>query len=129
MRRPGEAVDAAVLTAPVRIDRDIERDVWRGVARQDRAGLLQRDLGDEPGRQRAIGGSHVVGRRPAVVERLALVALEASLEIADGAAPLAGHGRAAGTFALPVAAEIVIVTHLASDGLTRVLPPRWPVSP
>ena len=39
MRRPREAVDAAVLTAPEGINRLLEGDIGRIIARDDRAGL------------------------------------------------------------------------------------------
>src|SRR4051794_330356 len=56
--RAGEAIDAAMLTAAEGVDRAVEADVGRIVARQDRLGMLDRDCGP------ALGNS---------VERLDLV--------------------------------------------------------
>jgi len=57
--RTREAVDAVVLTASVWIDRAVKRNVGRVVARNNRTGLLERDLGRERRR--------FVERAPAVV--------------------------------------------------------------
>ena len=76
VRRPREAVDAAVLAALVGIDRLVERDVRRIVVRDDRA----RTAGSS--RSSCSGGSGSSRRVrvvvvPAVVDRLARVAAEA----------------------------------------------------
>ena len=43
--RPSEAVDAAMLTAPIGVDRTIEADVRRRVPGQNGLGLFDRDGG------------------------------------------------------------------------------------
>src|ERR1700734_3768625 len=78
MGRPGVAVEAAVLAAAIGIDRAVESNVRRLVARDDGLGLFPRDLG----RQwlwRFVA-------RPAVVEILALLELEAAGGVGRGAA-------------------------------------------
>ena len=59
--RPREAVDAAVLAAAIGIDRAVEADVGRVVARDDLARGLDRDRGLER--------RQLLDRLPAVVER------------------------------------------------------------
>src|SRR6185369_15385992 len=73
MARPGVAVDAAVLAAAVRVDRAVEADVGRVVARNDRARALDGDLGLELALRPLVRG-------PAVVERLARRAFETALQ-------------------------------------------------
>ena len=80
--RPREAIDAAVLAAAVRIDRAIERHVGRGVAGDDAARRVQRDLGSN---RRGI-----LVDLPAVVGRLARVPLEAAARVAARAATASG---------------------------------------
>ena len=70
MGRPGEAVDAAVLAAPIRIDRAIEADVGRVVAGNDLARGIERDGGLER--------RQFIERLPAIVERDARFGLEAA---------------------------------------------------
>ena len=60
VRRPREAVDAAVLAAAVRVDRAVEADVGRVVAGDDLARGLDRD-----GR---LEGGQLLDRLPAVIE-------------------------------------------------------------
>jgi hypothetical protein len=43
VRRPGEAIDAAVLAAAIGVDRAVKADVGRVVAGQDRLGMLDGD--------------------------------------------------------------------------------------
>ncbi len=106
VRRPREAIDAAVLAAAIGVQRDAERDVRRRIAAQDRARLLLRDAGDQLRRRRFGGGAFAalaalaalaardrlvladVRRTPAIVEGLAGIPLEAPLQIADRTAAL-----------------------------------------
>ncbi len=74
VRWPCVAVDAAVLAAAVRVQRDLEADVRRVVLAQDAAGVFLDDLGRQ--RLRRLAGLGVQ-RPPAIVESLAHVALEA----------------------------------------------------
>ncbi len=76
--RPGVAIKAAVLAAAIGIDRAVESNVRRLVARDDRLGLFPCDLG----RQRFWR----FVARPAVVELLALLELETAGCIGRGAA-------------------------------------------
>src|SRR4029079_1818399 len=71
VRRPREAVDAAVLAAAIGVDREVEVDVGRVVRREDRLDALLDDFG--PRRERDLLGK-LVERAPAVVEVLARVA-------------------------------------------------------
>ncbi len=83
---PCEAVEAAVLAASVGIDRAVEGDVGRIVARDDALRLLERHLGGE-GLGRLLAG-------PAVVEILAAQNLEAAGNVgpsAPSAPPLGGR--------------------------------------
>ncbi len=80
VRRPGEAVDAAVLAAAVRIDRAVEGQVRRLVVGQDAARGVLLNLGFRP--------RNLEWDVPAVVERLALPRLEAPAGVADRAAAL-----------------------------------------
>src|SRR5712692_1762951 len=73
MARAGVAVDAAVLAAAVRVDRLLEADVGRVVARDDRARALLGDRGLERALVLLLG-------RPAVVEWLAQRAFETPLQ-------------------------------------------------
>ena len=81
--RAGVAIDAAVLAAAIGVDRLVERYVRQVVVRDDRACPVGEQL-----RRR----SRLVGQRleaaPAVVERLALEALEPALGIERGTAAL-----------------------------------------
>src|SRR4051812_15887127 len=47
MRRPGKAVDAAMFAATVRVDGLIERDVRRGIARDDGPSGIAQHLGTD----------------------------------------------------------------------------------
>src|SRR3954468_18751097 len=73
MAGTGVAVDAAVLAAPVRVDRAVETDVGRVVVRDDGAGALDGDLGLELGLRPLVRG-------PAVVEAFARHACETTLQ-------------------------------------------------
>src|SRR5713226_6035432 len=73
MARARVAVDAAVLAAAVRVDRLLEADVGRVVARDNRARALLGDRGLEQARVLLLGS-------PAVVERLAQGAFETPLQ-------------------------------------------------
>src|SRR5512145_107007 len=84
-RFPIEAVDTAMLASAIRVDRLVERDVGRVVARDDRLRGFARDLGADR-RQRFLVAP------PTVVDRLALERLVAALEVGWRAASL---GRAA----------------------------------
>ena len=83
--RPGIAIHAAVFTALVRIDRSLERDVGRVVARNDGPRVLDRD--DCLQRCRLVA---LVERRraPAIIDRLARITTEAVAGIERGAATL-----------------------------------------
>src|SRR4029079_15063195 len=81
MRRPGEAVDTAVLAAPVGVDRAVEADIGRLVA------------GDDAPRRHFL---HVGGQRfqlaerfPTVVDLLIGDRLEAAAPVGLGTPPLA----------------------------------------
>src|ERR1700733_6685193 len=69
MGRPREAVDAAMLAAPVRIDRTVEADIGGVVTGDDLARGIERDRGLER--------RQFVETLPAVVERCARFGLEA----------------------------------------------------
>jgi hypothetical protein len=91
VRRPGEAVDAAVLAAPVGIDRAVEVDVGTAVAGDDCLRHVRQDGGGQLGRLGVV-------QRPAVVEGLALGGDEAAGRVAAGATTFdegrgGGHGR------------------------------------
>src|SRR5690606_14289252 len=87
VRGPRIAVDAAVFAASVRVDRLVEGDVGRGVARQDAARLLE-----------GHGGGHLGPRGPIVREcgpvgfalkgRLALPSMETVRHLGHRAPPL-----------------------------------------
>src|SRR3954454_19641582 len=83
MRRPREAVDAAMLAASIGIDRAVEANIGRIVPSYDgAAGVLQ---------DARIGPCLFLGReRPAVIEPLARGRLITARTIADGAASLDG---------------------------------------
>ncbi len=85
VRRPGEAVDAAVLAAAIGIDREVEVDVGRVVAREDRLDALldHRRLGSQ-----ALLGRGLLERAPAIVVALAAGARIAMLDRPHRAAPL-----------------------------------------
>src|SRR5690606_26068563 len=70
MGRPGKAIDAAMLTAPIWIDGPIERNVGRTVAGDDGAWLFHLHLGLE--------GRQILQRLPAVIEDVAGGRLEAA---------------------------------------------------
>ena len=79
MGRAGEAVDATMLTAAIGVDRAVEGDVRRVVARDDVARLLVGDLGLE--------GRQLFQRTPAIILRDALLGLVAPARIDRGSAP------------------------------------------
>src|SRR5258706_428858 len=89
MARPRIAIHAAVLAALVRIDRPLERDVRRVVARDDGPRVLNRD--DGPERRRLVA---LVARRrvPAVIDHLARIATGAVAGIERGAATINSWG-------------------------------------
>jgi hypothetical protein len=60
VRRPGEAIDAAVLATAIRIDRTVERNIGRVVAGDDLAGSVDR--------HRGLKRRQFVERLPAVIE-------------------------------------------------------------
>ena len=80
MGRPRIAVDAAVLAAPVGIDRPVEAEVRGVVAGDD---LARRLLGDGRAQRRR----RLVRRSPAVVERFRTLALVAPRPVARRAPP------------------------------------------
>src|SRR6185503_20897865 len=82
--RPRIAVDAAVLAAPVGIDRLFERDVRGIVARDDRAGALFRYRGRN-------WIFSLFFRSPTVVKGRARLGLESALDLRKCAAKF-GHG-------------------------------------
>ena len=91
MGRPRVAVDASMLAAAIGIDRAVEGDVGRIVARDDAAARV--------GRQRRRGARRVLllllvraGARPAVVHRDAPERLEPAVRVGDRAAALARAG-------------------------------------
>src|ERR1700691_236651 len=69
MGRSRKAIDAAMLAAPIRIDRTVEADIGRVVAGDDLARGIDRDRGLER--------RQFVETLPAVVERCARFGLEA----------------------------------------------------
>ena len=73
MGRPRKAVDAAMLAAPVRIDRTVKADIGRVVAGDDFARGIQRDRGLER--------RQFVETLPAIVECDAGFGLEAAAVI------------------------------------------------
>src|ERR1700687_2273152 len=84
MGRPRETIDAAVLAAPIRVDRTVEADIGRIVAGDDLARGIDRDRGPER--------RQFVEALPAVVECNARFSLEASTGVglrATAAPPLA----------------------------------------
>ena len=84
MGRPREAVDAAMLAAPVGVDRAVEADIGRIVAGDDLARGIDRDRGLER--------RQFIEALPAVVERDPRLSLEAAAVVglrAASAPPLA----------------------------------------
>ncbi len=67
MRRPRKTINAAMLATPIGIDRTIERDIRRGVARDDRA----RGIADQFG----LDWRKLFLRFPAVIKQHALFAI------------------------------------------------------
>jgi hypothetical protein len=72
MARAGEAVDAAVLAAPIRIHRPVESEVRAFITGNDRLGFLSGHSSLDTGRL------VVLGSGPAVVKHLGLKTLEAA---------------------------------------------------
>src|SRR5206468_10568621 len=83
MARPRVAIDTAMLTAAVRVDRPVETNVRRVVASDDRP---RRIHGQCRGQRHRL----LVCRAPAVVQGDALFGFEASAVVACSPAPLAG---------------------------------------
>ena len=85
------AIDAAVLAAAIDVDRTVEAEIGRGVARDHRAA----GIGSHLGAERRLG---FVDGAPAVVERVAQVALVAPARIARSPPSLAHipHRRSIG---------------------------------
>ncbi|MDT4833484.1 hypothetical protein FQZ97_670960 [compost metagenome] len=113
MRGPGVAIHAAVLAPPVRIDRGLEGDIRRIIARQHLAGLFRRDRGLGGGRRvarigqdrddlgRVVGnvigdGIYEVGGQsgagPAVVDLHTVIALKAMPNISNRTPTAQGGG-------------------------------------
>src|SRR6185437_5454941 len=94
--RPRVAVDAAVLAAAVGVDRGGEADVGAVVSCNDHLGLFGRNGGGD-------SVHHLVVERPAVVEGLAHLGLEAAGTVGAGAAPadLLGEGGHGANLARP----------------------------
>ncbi len=90
VRRPREAVDAAVLAAAVRIDREVEAEVGRVVLREDRLDALldHRGLGAEALRARLL-----LERSPAVVVAFAGLARIAVLDRPHRSPAFGGRSR------------------------------------
>ena len=97
--RAREAIDAAMLAAAIGVDRTVERDVGGIVARDD-------GLGGVDGIERVALGRLLVGRAPAVVERLALLGLEAAGHVASGAAAFQGQRADQVVYDLAVVAAV-----------------------
>src|SRR6185437_13379357 len=81
MCRPCETIDAAMLAAAIGIDRTVERNVWRGVACDDRA----RRIADQLGLERRKFFFLVV---PPVIEQHALFAVIPARCIRNRTAPM-----------------------------------------
>ena len=94
VRRPRKTVDAAVFAAPVGVDRQVEADVGRIVARQDGLGLLLDNLRCRSQRLLLRG---LLQRSPAVVEGLSRIAAEAVFQRPDGASALDGSKHQRGS--------------------------------
>ena len=75
--RPRIAIHAAMLATVVRVDRLVERNVRRLVARNDRLGQLRRDGGDRCGRLVFATHLGIFQAAPAVVDLLARMRVEA----------------------------------------------------
>ena len=90
VRRPGEAVDAAVLAAAIRIDREVEGEVGRIVGGEDRLDPL---LDHRRFRRQPLLGRCLLERAPAVVVALAGPARVAMLDRPDRAPPLQRAAR------------------------------------
>ena len=84
MRRPREAVDTTVLATLVRVDRLVERDVRRGIRRDE----VLRPVREELRFRRRRRELRSVRRRPAVVHRLAALGVETARRIGYRAATL-----------------------------------------
>ena len=82
--RPCITVDAAMLAAAVGIDRPLEGQVGRVVAREDLCAGLQAHLG---GNRRRTVPQRAARIAPAVIDRLAGVAFEAVRDLPAGATP------------------------------------------
>ena len=75
--RPRIAIHAAMLATVVRVDRLVERNVRRLIARNDRLGQLRRDGGDRGGRPVFATHLGLFQAAPAVVDLLARMCVEA----------------------------------------------------
>jgi hypothetical protein len=78
-----------MLAPAVRVQRDIERNVGRGIAAEDGPGVFVGDLG----RERARPAVLILIVHPAVVEAFAAVDLVAALQVRDRAAALPWRER------------------------------------
>jgi hypothetical protein len=87
----GVAVDAAMLTATVRVDRQIEPDIGRVVAAEDGTNLL---LDQHRGRRRGLLLPEVIilEAAPAIVDLLAIQIVESGLDAPDRSPALLSHG-------------------------------------
>src|SRR6266853_754451 len=87
--RARKTIDAAVLAAAIGVDRAVETNIGRGIARDDRA----RAVDDERGGK---GRRRLVSAAPTVVEGNTLLRLEPADRIAESAAALAQQCRIEG---------------------------------
>ena len=91
MRRPGEAVDAAMFTAAVRVYRAIETDIGRRIPTDRGSAGVTRQSGRQ-GRQRLDLAIFISHRAPAIVERHPCQAIEPHRGIDRGATAVPGKG-------------------------------------
>jgi hypothetical protein len=78
MRWPRKTIDAAMLAAAIRVQRNIERNIGRLVAREDGFGRFR---GDNGARWKQFSFGVIRIGRPAVVERFARLQLVPSLHV------------------------------------------------
>src|SRR5260370_39395671 len=98
MRRPCKTIDTTVLAATVRVQRDLERDIRRRIARKNALRALFKYLRAQG--WRAFRFTVLANMCPAVVNTLALVLLVASLKVRDRPSAFERHGRSNGIFAV-----------------------------
>src|SRR6266849_1780130 len=89
--RPRVTINAAMLAAAIGVDRAVEADIGRVVARNDRAGRIYAEDRRDPARPAL---QLTLDRAPAVIKGDPPLALEAAGLVADGAASLARHDAA-----------------------------------